>query len=130
MYTSSQYINIISINQKLMCTTEFQTILVYLDGGIAPFILKPPRQTDMSSLHRRLTRAASVPCSPPATSQATSVICPKQTREYASHIRAFQCCHHKAHTASQLPTHETECTVVWASLLTCLHEQYRKVNYK
>jgi hypothetical protein len=31
MYTSSQYINTISINQKLMCTILFQAIMVYLN---------------------------------------------------------------------------------------------------
>ena len=31
MNTSSQYINIIRISQKLMCTIQFQTILVYLN---------------------------------------------------------------------------------------------------
>jgi exonuclease III len=30
-YTSSQYINIIGINQKLMCTISFQTIFYYLN---------------------------------------------------------------------------------------------------
>ena len=31
MYASSQHINIISINQKLMHATQFQAILVYLN---------------------------------------------------------------------------------------------------
>jgi len=31
MYTFSKYINIIGINQKLVCTISFQAILVYLN---------------------------------------------------------------------------------------------------
>jgi len=31
MYAPTQYINIISINQKLKCTIKFQAILVYLN---------------------------------------------------------------------------------------------------
>jgi hypothetical protein len=31
MYASAQYINIISINQKLMCTIQFQALLVCLN---------------------------------------------------------------------------------------------------
>jgi len=30
MYASSQYINIIGISQKLMCTIQFQAIIYYL----------------------------------------------------------------------------------------------------
>jgi len=32
MHVSAQHINIISINQKLLCAIEFQTILVYLNA--------------------------------------------------------------------------------------------------
>jgi len=31
MYTSAQYITIISINQKLMCTIYVKAVLVYLN---------------------------------------------------------------------------------------------------
>jgi hypothetical protein len=30
-YASAQYINVSSINQKLMCTIKFQAILIYLN---------------------------------------------------------------------------------------------------
>ena len=45
MYASSQYINIIGISQKLMCTIQFQAILAYL---------KPPNGVLKSKLKMNL----------------------------------------------------------------------------
>jgi len=49
MYASAQYINIIGINKKLMCTFYFQTILVYLNVLMAYFIAKLKTNGDKAS---------------------------------------------------------------------------------
>jgi hypothetical protein len=49
MYTSSQYINIIGINQKVMCTISFQIILDYLNPPNGVFQSKVEKQWRQSN---------------------------------------------------------------------------------